>query len=419
MSKRPPTARPARSLRRQQNELLVLYLGSLATVLLLFAAVVREGFQARQLADVRSHLRLIAEDFSGLPLPEAGTERDLQESRKDFATARQQVEWFRSGRPGAVARLGEVHPLGPLPKGLEGKRVTWQEGSDWIALVRASDRDPGVWIRVSEDLEPLENRLRQLDVTLAIAITIALLLSAVSALLLTRRAVAPLERSLQRLRQFSLDASHELRGPLAALAANAEMGLLAVAEAGPGQQRRFEAIASATAQMERLVDDLLLLARQDEERLDAPEPVDLSALLEQQISLHRDGLELKHQVLKQELTPGLQVLGQAALLQRLVRNLLDNALRYTPDGGLVSVRSQRRGGLVSFSVQDSGIGLTAEELPQVFDRFWRARSDRSDGGSGLGLAIVSRICASHGGSLQVTSEPGAGSCFTVDLPAIS
>jgi signal transduction histidine kinase len=397
--------------------LLLLYLGSLAAVLLLFAAVVREGFKARQLADVRSHLSLIAEDFSGLPLPEPGTERDLQDSRKDFATARQQVEWFVADRPAAVARLGEVHTLGTLPRKLEGQRVTWQEGFSWIALVRPSDRAPGVWIRVSEDLEPLENRLHQLDVTLALAITIALVLSAVAALLLTRRAVAPLERSLQRLRQFSLDASHELRGPLAALAANAEMGLVANAEAGPGQQRRFEAIANATAQMERLVDDLLLLARQDEERLDAPQLVDLSAVLEQQITLHRDGLELKRQALRLDLTPGLQVQGQAPLLQRLVRNLLDNALRYTPEGGLVTVRSQRRGGLVSFSVQDSGIGLSAQELPQVFDRFWRARSDRPDGGSGLGLAIASRICASHGGSIQVTSEPGGGSCFTVDLPA--
>ncbi|MGB7564575.1 MAG: HAMP domain-containing sensor histidine kinase [Prochlorococcaceae cyanobacterium] len=419
MRRRPPTARPARSLRRQQIELLLLYLGSLAGVLVLFAAVVREGFQARQLEDVRSHLSLIAEDFSGLPLPLPGTERNLQESRKDFATARQQVEWFVAGRPGPVARLGEMHTLGPLPRKLEGQRVTWQEGSDWIALVRPSDRAPGVWIRVSEDVEPLENRRRQLDLTLAIAIALALLLSAASALMLTRRAVAPLERSLNRLRQFSLDASHELRGPLAALAANAEMGLLEESREGASQHRRFEAIASATAQMGRLVDDLLLLARQDEERLEASQQVDFSALLEQQITLHRDGLDLKHQQLKLDLTPGLQVQGQLALLQRLVRNLLDNAMRYTPEGGLVTVRSHRRGSSVVLSVEDSGIGLSEEELPQVFDRFWRARSDRPDGGSGLGLAIVSRICSSHGGDIRVTSQSGQGSCFTVELPSSS
>jgi signal transduction histidine kinase len=103
----------------------------------------------------------------------------------------------------------------------------------------------------------------------------------------------------------------------------------------------------------------------------------------------------------------------------LVRNLLDNALRYTSDAGLVTVCSQRQDGLLSCSIQDSGIGLSAQELPQVFDHFWRARSDRPDGGSGLGLAIDSRICASHCGRIRVTSEPGEGSCFIVELPASS
>jgi signal transduction histidine kinase len=417
--KRPPTARPARSPRRQQIDLLLLYLGSLTAVLVLFAVVVRQGFQAQQLADVRSHLRLIGEDFSGLPLPSPGTEKDLQESRKDFATARQQVEWFVAGRPGSVDRLGEVHTLGPLPKNLKGQQEVWQQVPDWIALVRRSDVVPGVWIRVSENLESIQNRLHQLDATLGVAITVALLLSAASALLLARRSVAPLERSLSRLRQFSLDASHELRGPLAALAANAEMGLLDSGAEGDPQLRRFEAIASAAAQMERLVDDLLLLARQDEERIDTPRPVDFSALLAHQVALHRDAIELKRQTLTLDLTPGLQVLGQATLLNRLARNLLDNAMRYTPEGGQVTVQSYRRGSFVVFSVQDSGIGLSEEELPQVFDRFWRARSDRSDGGSGLGLAIVSRICSSHGGDIRVTSQPGEGSRFIVELPTSS
>jgi hypothetical protein len=215
--KRLPTARPARSPRRQQIDLLLLYLGSLTAVLVLFAVVVRQGFQAQQLADVRSHLRLIGEDFSGLPLPSPGTEKDLQESRKDFATARQQVEWFVAGRPGSVDRLGEVHTLGPLPKNLKGQQEVWQQVPDWIALVRRSDVVPGVWIRVSENLESLQNRLHQLDATLGVAITVALLLSAASALLLARR--------------------------------SAEMGLLDSGAEGDPQLRRFEAIASAAAQM--------------------------------------------------------------------------------------------------------------------------------------------------------------------------
>jgi signal transduction histidine kinase len=398
-------------------ELLLLYLASLAGVLLLFAVVVREVFEGNQLADVRSHLSLIAEDFSGLPLPEPGTERNLQESRKDFTTAHQQVEWFVEGRPDPVARLGEVRTLGPLPPRRPDRRERWQDGPGWIALTRPSDLSPSVRLRVSEGLEPMEKRLRQLDLALAAAILVALLLSAVSAVLLTRRAVQPLERSLGRLRQFSLDASHELRGPLAALAANAEMGLLDCDPADAPQQRRFGAIASATAQMGHLVDDLLLLARQDEERLVDPHPVNLSSLLEQQITLHHDALTLRGQTLQAELDPGLQVVGQPALLQRLLRNLLDNAIRYTPEGGQVSLRGLRRGATVTIAVQDSGIGLSPDQLPRVFDRFWRASPDRAEGGSGLGLAICSSICAVHGGSIRVSSDPGAGSCFVVELPA--
>jgi signal transduction histidine kinase len=377
---------------RQQLELWLLYLASLAGVLLLFALVLRGVFQQSQLATIRAALTVVSEDLASLPLPEPGSERDLQESRKDFATAHQQVEWFVKGVAVPVARLGEVRTIGPLPALAPGKRLLWQHGPDWIALVRPVDsamvegHAPGtVWLRVSEGLENTEAQLTQLDLALAASVGAAMLLSLLMARLLTQRAVQPLQRSLSRLRQFSLDASHELRGPLAALGAN--------------------------------VDDLLLLARQDEQRIEHAEPVDLSALMELQLDLIRDGLALRQQRLSIELECELIVLGQPILLQRLFRNLLDNAQRYTPDQGLVSVTAQRRGGLITVAVEDSGVGLTADQLPRVFDRFWRASPDRGDGGTGLGLAIASRICLAHGGSIRVTSQLGEGSCFLVDLPA--
>ena len=416
--------RPAKLVQRQQLELWMLYLASLAGVLLLFALVLRGVFQQSQLATIRGALTVVSEDLASLPLPEPGSERDLQESRKDFATAHQQVEWFVKGVAVPVARLGEVRTIGPLPALAPGKRLLWQHGPDWIALVRPVDsamvegHAPGtVWLRVSEGLENTEAQLTQLDLALAASVGAALLLSLLMARLLTQRAVQPLQRSLSRLRQFSLDASHELRGPLAALGANVEMALL---ESDPGltpQRRRFEAIGLATAQMEQMVDDLLLLARQDEQRIEHAEPVDLSALMELQLDLIRDGLALRQQRLSIELECELIVLGQPILLQRLFRNLLDNAQRYTPDQGLVSVTAQRRGGLITVAVEDSGVGLTADQLPRVFDRFWRASPDRGDGGTGLGLAIASRICLAHGGSIRVTSQLGEGSCFLVDLPA--
>ena len=299
------------------------------------------------------------------------------------------------------------------------------QGPDWIAVLRPVDAPPeagpgsaGVWLRVSEGLETTEAQLSQLDLALAAAVLLALLLSALVARGLTRRAVEPVERSLARLRQFSLDASHELRGPLAAMAANVEMGLLTADQPDASHQRRYAAIGQAAAQMEHLVDDLLLLARQDEQRLEHAQPVDLSQLLHEQLNLNHDAMTLRRQAVEVAITPQLLVQGQPLLLQRLFRNLIDNAMRYTPAEGRLTISARRRGDQALVSVSDTGIGLSREQMSRVFDRFWRASSDRSDGGTGLGLAIASQICQAHGGRILVTSQPGQGSCFEVVLPLL-
>lgn len=417
------TARPSRSVRRQQLELLGLFLASLAGVLLVFAVVVRKGFESIAISDTRSQLILIGEDFSSLPMPEPGSERDLQASHRDFATAHQQVEWFVGDERRPARRLGEVRMLGPLPSHRDAKRLLWQEGPDSLSLVRPADGGgvdslgrPRIWLRISQGLEPLENRIHQLDLAMGVAITLALLLSAINATLLARRVVQPLERSLRRLREFELDASHELRGPLAAMAANAELGLLDCGADEDNQRRRFEAIASAAEQMRHLVEDLLLLARQEERPLADPQRIDLAELVRQQLDLQGDALTLRELSLSQQLQPGLTVLGQAPLIHQLVRNLLDNARRYTPVGGRITVRLWARGRLACLEVSDTGPGIPPEQLPRVFDRFWRASPDRSDSGSGLGLAIASRICRLHGGSIQVRSAVSEGSRFLVELP---
>ena len=196
----------------------------------------------------------------------------------------------------------------------------------------------------------------------------------------------PLERSLRRLRDFGLDASHELRGPLAAVAANAEMGLLDCPDAESPQRRRFAAIASATDQMQRLVDDLLQLVRQDEGRLEQPSRLALADLVRQQLALDGDAFALRRQQLESDLEDGLMVIGQANLLQQLIRNLLDNAHRYCPEGAKVHVQLRRRGRFACLEVRDDGPGIDPGSLPRVVARFWRA------------------------------SAPGQGSRFVVDLP---
>ena len=190
------------------------------------------------------------------------------------------------------------------------------------------------------------------------------------------------KRSLRRLREFGLDASHELRGPLAALAANAEMGLLDCPDADSPQRRRFAAIASASAsasatdQMQRLVDDLLQQVRQDASRLEQPSRLALADLVRQQLALFGDSFALRRQQLDSDLEDGLMVIGQANLLQQLISNLLDNAHRYCPEGAKVHVQLRRRGRFACLEVRDDGPGIDPGSLPRVFDRFWRASAPR-------------------------------------------
>ena len=418
-----PSARPPRSLRRQRLELLGLYLGALAGVLLVFAAVVREGFRNIAMADVRSQLSLISEDFASLPPPLPGRERDLRADGRDFSTAHQQVEWFSGEVQGPFARLGELRMLGALPPRSRGQRILWQELNDSVSIVLPADSAgldasgrPRVWLRVSQGLEPLQARMHQLDLALAAAIGLAMVLSAISAGLLARRVVEPLERSLRQLRDFGLDASHELRGPLAALAANAEMGLLDCPAGDHPQRRRFAAIASATEQMQRLVEDLLQLARQDQTPLESMQRLDFGDLVEQQLTLYGDAMALRRQGVERDLQSDVAVIGQATLLSQLVRNLLDNAHRHCPPGSQIRVRLWRRGRQACLELSDDGPGIAPEQLPRVFDRFWRASADRSDGGNGMGLAIAARITEAHGGDIRVSSAPGHGCCFQVSLP---
>lgn len=113
--------------------------------------------------------------------------------------------------------------------------------------------------------------------------------------------------------------------------------------------------------------------------------------------------------------------GDAIQLRRLFTNLIENALQYTPDGGKVKVSIQKNDTFVNIIVEDTGIGIPADRLSFVFDRFWRADRARSwrEGGSGLGLAIARAIARAHGGEISVTSQVNVGSCFRICLPAIS
>lgn len=218
--------------------------------------------------------------------------------------------------------------------------------------------------------------------------------------------------------RFTADAAHELRTPVSVMLTHMENGL---ASACPNDEHReaFEAGQRAAQRMRRLIVSLLELAR-----LDAGEesfhraPFDLSRVAEDCIKQLRP-LADEHRIsLQSDLAP-LEVSGDADRMNQVITNLLSNAIQHNEAGGGVMVRGRKENGFACLTVSDSGPGIMAEDLPRIFERFYRADQSRSGstGGTGLGLAISKGIVEAHGGSLEVTSEPGEGSNFTIRLPA--
>jgi signal transduction histidine kinase len=227
-----------------------------------------------------------------------------------------------------------------------------------------------------------------------------------------------LDREFDRQRQFVADASHELRTPLTAL----QLGIDSVRAdpaAGVDDYRRVaDDAAEATQRMRRLVEDLLALA--DGSVLPPPAPVALGPMAEAVVE-ELEPLALASGVHVGTAVPaGIVAVGDASSLRRVLRNLVENAIRYNREGGHVMVElAAAPPGYTGVAVRDDGIGIPPEAQPRIFDRFYRVDRGRSraEGGSGLGLSIVAKIVAMMGGSVAVESTPGQGSRFTVILPS--
>jgi two-component system, OmpR family, sensor kinase len=229
-----------------------------------------------------------------------------------------------------------------------------------------------------------------------------------------------LETSFGALRRFTADASHELKTPLTVMRADVERAMTTTA-VSTEQLESLEEALREIRRMSDLVDSLLTLARADEGRFDLiREPVALEPLVrevyETAVILGEGaGISVFLPVLEE-----VTVSGDATRLRQLFLNLVTNAIKYTPTGGRVDLSLSKRLDAITFTVRDSGIGIAANDLPFIFDRFWRADRVRSRSseraGFGLGLAIAQYIAHAHGGSLTVSSRLGRGSVFTVTLP---
>jgi two-component system phosphate regulon sensor histidine kinase PhoR len=342
--------------------------------------------------------------------------RMQREEREKHKAALHQIEQATSALPEGVAILDEAdhiewcNPLSEKHFGLDGTRDVGQQ-------ITYLARQPEFvqYLAAANFSEPLILRgTRQDDMVLAVKVVHY----GTNKKLLISRDITHLERIETMRRDFVANVSHELRTPLTVVNGFVET-LQDMPKLDNDMSRRALALmGEQTKRMEGLVDDLLTLSRlENSQNVLVEETVDVPALLQ---SLYQDGQALSagQHTLKLELDSAAQLQGNTGELRSAFGNLVSNAVRYTPKGGDIVMRwYMQEDGSATFSVRDSGIGIAPEHIPRLTERFYRVDRSRSreTGGTGLGLAIVKHIAVRHQAKLEVDSEEGKGSTFTISF----
>jgi heavy metal sensor kinase len=342
-----------------------------------------------------------------------------------------------------------------------GRPITMSDGSISWRLCQGSGRGaPGYHVFLACNLALIETQLAALRWTLFIALPLILLFAAASGYFLAGRALKPvihmaaqarhieanaleqrlaaaefnnefgqlaqvlndlfarLEKAFQQQRQFLSDAAHELRTPAAILRSQADVALEKLRSAGEYAET-LGAMRTEAEHLSAIVDDLLLIARAEAAQLPiARNLVDLMEIADESCRAVRPLAESRNLVLNWRVGEEVSVHGDPRLLRRAIMNLLTNAVKYTPPGGSISVAVAAHPPLASLVVVDTGRGVEAEDLPRIFDRFYRGagRAGTDSEGAGLGLAIVKMIAELHGGRVSVASDSEKGSTFTLSVP---
>jgi heavy metal sensor kinase len=450
-----------------QYRLTLWYLLTLGIILFLFAIFLYLQLRANLLNQLDGSLQSVASqalinvDSEGSQLAFQNMENqaaalDLQNG--DFLiylTAADGTVWDSSGR------ALNLPPFRPAQPGL----VTTRIGDDhWRIFSKAITADNVTgWLQVMGDTDPINDTLGRLLTLMLVGGPLALVLAGLGGFFIAGRALLPIDRmtrtaqaisasdlnkriqyqgptdevgrlaqtfdtmldrlqtAFERERRFTGDAAHELRTPLAAL-----KGRIGVTLSQPRQPETYvETLQEMEGQVDRLVrlsSDLLFMARLEQgqmarrmERIDLP---DFLGAVADQI---RPLAAAKSITLTESIPEGLSLQGDMDLLIRLFLNLLDNAVKYTPENGRVAIRAERHQTALHVIITDTGPGIAAEHLPHLFERFYRVEDARSRidlhaGGAGLGLAIAHEIVRAHGGSLRVVSQPGQETAFTAVFP---
>lgn len=269
------------------------------------------------------------------------------------------------------------------------------------------------FVQSGKSVQDREASLRTLAIVMAGGGVAGLLLAAIGGLVVAGIAMRPVKRSYERQREFVADASHELRTPLAVIRVNAE-----AASVRADTVDAISDIAAEAAYMTRLLDDLLLLAGSDREGIDLHvERIDLAEIAGGAARAAARLAEDRQRRFSSDIAGPLVVDGDPERCREVMLILLDNAVKYTQEGGSITLRAYAADGDAVVAVSDTGIGVAQEDIGRLFDRFYRVDKARSRavGGAGLGLSIAREIMDAQGGTLKVESQPRVGTTVTMRL----
>ena len=274
-------------------------------------------------------------------------------------------------------------------------------------------------IYVGKDITTLSYGLEKATYALVVTAILMLIIALFIAHLLAGKAMVPLKTAYEKQRQFAADASHELRTPLAVVMASADLLENDPSIQSPFLKQVIADVRDEVKKMSKLVSDLLVVARSDNQALKlTTTKFDFADILGQTTRLMGPLAEQKHITIDAEELPETIIHADEQKLRQLALIFIDNAVKYTPDGGRVTVRlAPYEHGTLRFSVQDTGIGIAPADQEKIFDRFYRVDKARSRemGGNGLGLAIAQEIVKLYHGHIAIDSELGKGTTFTISL----
>jgi heavy metal sensor kinase len=374
--------------------------------------------------------RLRVSDAQGLLFASPGLERPMQ-PRHRFAPLRPWREWI-AGEPYVMLRQQNLQVAGTpydLTIALQTRDFdrSLTRGSALIfasaPLFLAIAAFGGYWMsrRALDPVDQMTQAARSIgaqDLGKRLAVPprsdeLARLAETLNAML------GRLESAFKKITQFTADASHELRTPIAVMRTSAELALRKSRTEGEYRETLSQ-ILRETDRVTQLIENLLALARADSGAAQMQmERTDIGAILEEACAKSKLLAQEKGVVLsRNDASRPVWVQADADSIERLFMILLDNALKYTPTGGRIDVKLGADDGFALAEIRDSGIGISAEDLPHIFDRFYRAdrARTRDPGGAGLGLAIGQWIAQAHGGDIHVQSEPAKGTSFQVRIP---